>query len=197
MPQTGKAVGIDFGLKTFLSTSEGKEIISPEPLKAELATLAKLNRSLAKKTKGSNRWKKCKRRLAKKHRRISNVRRAFHLDNARKLLERYDKIAIEDLNLNGMKMLWGRKVSDLGYASFVSTLQHLAEREGKEVTKVDRYFASSKTCYDCGEVNQELTLNDRVWACKNCGGVHQRDINAAKNILERAFSSTVGDVRRE
>jgi len=98
-------------------------------------------------------------------------------------------VAIEDLNLDGMKRLWGRKVSDLSYHSFVKILEHVANKERKEVRQVDRYFPSSQLCNGCGSKNSKLTLTDRDWVCVECGCVHDRDVNAATNVLERAFSS--------
>ncbi|ARA94314.1 transposase [Rhodothermaceae bacterium RA] len=195
MPQTGSAVGVDFGLKDFLVLSDGQTVESPQHLRASLKEMARLQRDLSRKKKGSNNREKARRRVAKLHRRIADQRRDFHFKAARAVLERHDFIAIEDLNLDGMKRLWGRKVSDLGFYSFVEILEHLATRNGKRVVKVDRYFASSKTCHDCGWVNKDLTLADREWVCKGCGCVQQRDLNAAKNIRDRALSHVVGDVR--
>jgi putative transposase len=94
-----------------------------------------------------------------------------------------------------MKRLWGRKVSDLGFHQFVSILEHLARANGKEVVKVDRFYPSTKTCNDCGSVADGLTLADRVWVCHQCSAEHERDLNAAKNIRDRALSHSVGDVR--
>ena len=196
LPRTGDLIGLDFGLKTFLVTSDGEEYHAPEHLKASLNEMAKRQRALSRKEKGSNNRRKARKRVAKLHRRIANQRRDWHFKLARKLLAKYDTVAIEDLNLDGMKRLWGRKVSDLGYHSFVQIFRHLARKEGKEVRQIDRYFASSQMCSGCGlKSGFKLTLEDRDWVCEECGCVHNRDVNAALNILERAFSSTVGDVR--
>ena len=196
LPRTGNAVGLDFGMKVFLTTSDEEEHVAPEHLKASLGEMRRRQRVLSRKKKGSNNRKKARLRVAKLHRRIANQRRDWHFKLARKLLAKYDVVAIEDLNLDGMKRLWGRKVSDLGFYQFTQILRHVARKEGKEVRQVDRFFASSKTCSGCGSVKSKLTLEEREWVCKECGCVHHRDVNAANNILERAFSSTVGDVRR-
>ena len=194
MPQTGSAVGVDFGLKQFLTCSDGQTIESPQHLRASLREMARLGRDLSRKKTGSNNRRKARIRLAKLHRRIEDQRRDFHFKAARAVLERHDVVAVEDLNLDGMKRLWGRKVDDLGFYQFVGILEHLARANGKQVVKVDRFFASSKTCNTCGHVKQDLTLADREWTCEGCGWVHDRDENAAKNIRDRTLSQTVGDV---
>ena len=195
LPKTGQPVGIDFGLKTFLVTSDGDRHEAPEHFKTSLKEMAKRQRALSRKKKGSGNWHDAKKRVAKLYRRIANQRRDWHFKLARELLSKYDTVCIEDLNLAGMKRLWGRKVTDLGYAQFVEILRHTARKEGKAVRQVGRYFASSKTCSGCGEKNYRLDLKDRDWVCTGCGQMHDRDQNAAINILERAFSSTVDDVR--
>jgi len=105
-------------------------------------------------------------------------------------------VAIEDLNLDGMRRLWGRKVSALSYHSFVKVLEHVASKERKEVRQTGRYFPSSQLCSGCGSKNSTLTLETRDWVCARCGCVHDRDVNAATNVLERAFSSGEVGVRR-
>jgi putative transposase len=188
-PRTGNAVGLDFGLKCFLVTSDGEEIQAPQHLKESLEEVQRLHRNLSRKKRGSTGRRKAKRKLAKTYRRISNQRRDWHFKLARRLLRKYDVVAIEDLNLDGMKRLWGRKVSDLSYHSFVKILEHVANKERKEVRQVDRYLPSSQLCNGCGSKNSKLTLTDRDWVCVECGCVHDRDVNAATNVLERAFSS--------
>ena len=195
IPQTGSAVGIDFGLKQFLTMSDGQTFESPQHLRASLKKMARLQREVSRKQRESNNRRKAVRRVAKLHRRIADQRRDFHFKTARAVLERHDVVAVEDLNLDGMKRLWGRKVSDLGFHQFVGILEHLAAANGKRVVKVGRYFASSKTCSGCGAVNDDLTLADREWVCQKCGCVHDRDENAAINLRDRALSHAVGDVR--
>ena len=193
---------MDFGLKDFLTLSTGERIDSPQYLKRSLKEMSRLQRSLSRKQRGSNHRRQARRRVAKLHRKIADQRRDFHFKTARHLLDRYDTVAIEDLSLNGMKRLWGRKVSDLSWNGFVQVLEHLACANGKRVVKIDRYYASSKTCHSCGEVNAALSLADRKWLCSACGVEHDRDENAALNILgrmeelDRALSSGKGDVRR-
>ena len=188
IPQTGSAVGIDFGLKDFLTMSDGQTVESPQHLRASLKEMARLQRALSRKQKGSNNRRKARVRVAKLHRRVADQRRDFHFKTARAVFQQHDVVAVEDLNLDGMKRMWGRKVSDLGYSQFVGILEHLAAANGKQVVKVDRFFPNSRTCNDCGWVKKDLVLADRAWTCKGCGSVHQRDENASKNIRDRALS---------
>jgi putative transposase len=129
------------------------------------------------------------------HCKISNQRKDFHFKIAALLARQNKYICIEDLNLVGMKALWGRKVSDLGFASFVSILEHQATKTGCTVVKIDRWYPSSKTCHCCGTINPELQLRDRAWTC-SCGITHDRDVNAAINIERVGMSALgLGDVR--
>ena len=108
------------------------------------------------------------------------------------MCRQYDIIRLETLNLGGMKALWGRKVSDLGFATFVETLHHVAAKTGALVQHIDRWFPSTKLCSACGHVNEHITLRDRVWTCTVCGVTHQRDRNAAVNIDQEGASSCGG-----
>ena len=109
------------------------------------------------------------------------------------MLDNYDFIFIEDLNIQSMQKLWGRKVSDIAWSQFVNMLTYKAIEQGKFVLKIDRFYPSSKLCHNCGYKNEALNLSDRKWICPVCGEVLDRDINAAKNILKKgleAFSDT-------
>lgn len=187
---TTEIAGVDFGLKSFLAISDGRKESAPQPLKQAIKQLAKTSRALSRKQRGSNNGRKARKNLARLHRTIANRRKDFHFKLARKLVNRYNAIAIEDLNLSGMKVLWGRKVSDLGFASFVSILEHQATKTGCTIVKIDRWFPSSKLCGSCGTINEALSLRDRDWTC-DCGAVHDRDVNAALNI-QRAGASALG-----
>lgn len=189
--------GMDFGLKDFLTISDGSKVVAPEPMKKALKQLKRANRALSRKKKGSNHRKQTKRSLAKLHCRISNQRKDFQFKLAKSLVWRFKTIAIEDLNLTGMKALWGRKVSDLGFASFVSILEHQATKTGSTIVKIDRWCPSSKECHCCGTINKKLSLRDRIWTCA-CGATHDRDLNAAINIQRVGMSTLgLGDVRPE
>ena len=191
LPRTGKSVGYDFGLKMFLTASDGKNIVSPEFFKQSQKQIAKLNRELSKKQKGSNHYKQAKRRLAKAHKRLADKRRDFHFKLALKLASEYATICIEDLNIKAMQKLWGRKISDLSHSSFVNILKYQCSKTGSTVIEIPRFYPSSKTCSACEFVYEELTLGDRKWTCPNCGILHDRDLNAATNI-HRVGASTLG-----
>jgi len=128
--------------------------------------------------------------VAKMHRRIEDCRNDWQWKTANAIVKEFDVICIEDLNLEGMKRLWGRKVSDYGFAEFVAKLEWLAQKHGKEVRKVDRWLASSQTCNVCGHKNPDTkNLNVREWVCPQCGTHHDRDVNAAINILTAGTSA--------
>ncbi len=122
------------------------------------------------------------------HQRISHKRKDWFWKLAHELTNEYDVLIFEDLNLNGMKKLWGRKVSDLAFSTFLEVLETVANKKGKTVHLIERYFPSSKTCFDCGYHKKELSLKDRSWDCPNCGEI-DRDLNAAKNIRREGASS--------
>lgn len=183
---TGKAAGIDFGLKDFLVFDDGTKISSPEYLKASLAELRRKSRNFSLKTKGSKNSEKAKLELEKLYEHVTNQRKDCFFKLAVNLCRKYDLIAIEDLNLDGMKRLWGRKVSDLAYAEFVEILEYVAKTSGKQVVKIDRWEATTKKCSVCG-THKNLSLKDRTWTCEVCGTTHDRDVNAAINILNIAL----------
>ena len=196
-----KSIGIDFGLKNFITLSNGEKINSPEYLKKSLRKLKRLSKSFSKKKTNSvddkkvnsNNKEKARIKLAKCYEKISNQRKYFNDCLSKKLLDNYDFIFIEDLNISAMQKLWGRKVSDIAWHQFTTMLNYKAIDQGKFVLKVDRFFPSSKLCNNCGYKNEALNLSDRKWICPVCGEVLDRDINAAKNILKKgleAFSNT-------
>lgn len=184
----GASVGMDFGLKTFLTLSDKTTRTCPLYLMQNLQSLARLNRHMSRCMRGSNNYKKTRKALARLHERIANMREDWHWKLAHELCRQYDLICIEDLNIAGMKRMWGRKVSDMGFSSFVDILIQVAAKYGCEVRKVDRFYASSKTCSKCGNVNHNLTLRQRSWVCPNCGAILDRDLNAAINILAKGIT---------
>ena len=200
---SGKSVGMDFGLKTFLTIFDGNVINkkeSPLYFLQSLTMLRLLSKQLSKKKKGSNNRKQAKRGLARLHKKIANQRRDFFFKLSNDL-SGFDNIFIEDLNLKAMQRLWGRKVNDVSYNSFINILSYKAN-----VVKIDRFYPSSKTCSvpGCGYVKGDMDLSIRLWTCPLCGTLHDRDDNAAKNIYAeglrvlRVGTSTlgVGSIRR-
>ncbi|MDE0465452.1 MAG: transposase [Candidatus Poribacteria bacterium] len=185
LPTTGQSVGADFGMKdAYLTLSTGEKIQHPQPLKTNLKKLRSLNKALSRKQKGSNGWWHCVRQLARLYRKINNQRKDFHWQLASELCKKFDTIVLETLNLDGMKRLWGRKVSDLAFYQFVEILKYKCQKHKRLLKQVDQWTATTKPCSDCGYHNETLTLSDRQWRCPECGSHHDRDINAAINILQ-------------
>lgn len=181
--KTGKTTGADFGLKNFLTLSSGEKITSPQPFKQALRRVRGANRSLSRKQKGSNGRRKMRLHLANTHRIIANQRAHWHWDIADRLTKCFDAIAFEDLNLTGMKALWGRKVGDLGFGNFLLKAEWLFSKRGKVLSKIPRFAPTTKRMNCCGHI-QDVALSERIVTCQNCGIVHDRDVNAAKNIHE-------------
>ena len=190
---TGKIAGFDFGLKRFLTGHNGHDIDSPEFFKRSLNAIKRANGNHSRKRKGSNNRERARLDLARKHRKIERQRDDFHWKLAHQLTDEYDEIRLEDLNLQGMKSLWGRKVSDLGFADFVKKLVYIAKRKGVKIKCIDKWYPTSKTCSVCGAVNEALNLRDRTWQCNDCGTLHDRDRNAAINIFRVGASTHAGE----
>ena len=180
----GASAGMDFGLKTYLTTSDGEKIDNPQFLKKDLSRLRKASRKYSKCKDGSNHKESARMELTKVYEDITNKRNDFQWKLAHELCKRYDVLFIEDLNLSGMTKLWGRKMSDLAHGSFVQKLVEVAAKYGCTVHKIDRWFPSSKLC-DCGYKNNSLQLYERTWTCPECGQIHDRDVHAAEMILRR------------
>ena len=193
---TGKIAGFDFGLKRYLTGSNGHDIESPLFFKRSINVIKRANRKHSRKRKGSKNRERTRLDLARKHRTIEHQRSDFHWKLAHQLTDEYDEICLEDLNLQGMKALWGRKVSDLGFADFVLKLKYIASKKGVIITFIDKWYPSSKTCSACGEVNQALNLRDRTWQCQSCHTKLDRDRNAATNIHRVGASTLEGEVVR-
>jgi putative transposase len=195
--ETSRIVGFDFGLKTFLTGSDGSKIESPQFLKQSLNTIKKASRNHSKKRKGSANRERARLNLVRKHEDVINRRSDWFWKLAHDLTNQFDLLCFETLNLKGMQRLWGRKVSDLAFGEFLQVLEWVAKKKGKEVVFIDQWYPSSKTCSNCGQVLKELDLNTREWRCPSCQSVNGRDENAAINI-QRVGASTLklGNVRQ-
>ena len=188
---TGESVGIDFGMETYLTFSNGEKKQSPQFFKHALKELQRLSKSLSRKVRGSNNWWRCVRALARLYRHIANQRKDWHYKVATDLCKRFDTIVTETLNLDAMKRLWGRKVSDLAFGQFVEILKYKCLKHKREFLQVGQWTSTTKPCSDCGHKNENLSLSDRQWTCPECGSHHDRDINAAINILRAALGPSV------
>lgn len=192
--KTNKDVGIDLGIKTFSTQSDGVEISNPKFLNKNQIKLRRMQQHFSRKQKGSNRRNKCRLKIAKLHQKIVNQRQWFLHNYSTYLIDNYDIIFIEDLDIKGLleKRQLSKEISDVSWSEFFRMLQYKADWYGKTVHKVDRYYASSKTC-TCGVINKELKLSDREWACSSCGEIHSRDFLASTNILKEGRRS-LGDL---
>ena len=186
--RTGKSVGFDFGLKKFLTASNGQDVISPLFFASNSKSIAKASQELSHKRKGSNNRQRARLKLARLHKKAANQRHDFHFKLARRLCLEYDTICIEDLNVKGMQRRWGKKISDLAFSDFVRILKYEASKFGTLIVEVGRYFASSQLCSECGYKNSQVKdLKIRQWRCPKCGEMHDRDRNAAINILQEGL----------
>ena len=197
LPKTNKQVGIDLGLKDFVITSDNKKFKNNRYTKKYAKKLKKAQQHLSRKQKGSNGFEKQKLKVAKIHEKISSCRLDTLHKVSKELVESYDLISVEDLNVKGMikNHKLSKHISDVSWGTFVTLLQYKCDWYGKEIIKVNRFYPSSKTCNDCGWINQNLKLSDREWTCKSCGIVHDRDINASRNILKEGLKNiSVGTI---
>ena len=189
LPKTNKQVGIDLGLKDFVITSDNKKYKNNRYTKKYAKQLKKAQQHLSRKQKGSNGFEKQKLKVDKIHEKIASCRLDTLHKVSKKLVETYDLISVEDLNVKGMikNHKLSKHIADASWGNFVTLLQYKCDWYGKELVKVNRFYPSSKTCGDCGWINQELKLSDREWTCKSCGVVHDRDVNASRNILKEGL----------
>ena len=184
-----KAAAFDFGLKTFLTADDGTKYDSPAfyGLKRNLLALKRANRRLSRKQKGSKNWDRANRQLQRLQSHIANLRADYHWKLAHELCQRHQVLFFETLNIDGMKRLWGRKVSDLGFYSFLKKLEWVKEKYGTEIETIDQWEATSKKCSCCGHV-QAMPLRQRVYECEGCDMVLDRDHNAARNIYRAGMA---------
>ena len=182
---TNKQVGIDLGVKDFVITSDGEVFENKHFFKKEEKQMKKLQRQLSKKVKGSNNRKKAQVRIAKLFERITNKKDAYIHYVTNELLTYFDTIFMEDLNVQGMlrNHNLAKAIQEVGLYKFKETLVNKALVNDKQVVFIDRFYPSSKTCSVCGYKKRDLRLSDREWVCPVCGTKHNRDINAAMNIL--------------
>lgn len=181
---TGK-VGIDLGLTHFAILSTGEKVAAPNTFRRYEKKLAKLQRRLAKKNKGSNRREKAKLKVARLHAKIADARRDFLHKLSTRLINENQVIAIESLSVSNMQKnrCLSKSISDASWSEFVRQLEYKARWYGRTLIGIDRWYPSSKRCSDCGHTVSKLPLSVREWGCPECGTIHDRDINAARNVL--------------
>ena len=184
-PQAAGRVGIDLGLTHFAILSTGEKIAAPNTFRKNEAKLAKLQRRLAKKTRGSARRAKAKLKVARLHAKIADSRRDFLHKLSTRLINENQVIAIESLSVSNMQKnrCLSKSISDASWSEFVRQLEYKAHWYGRALVGIDRWYPSSKRCSDCGHTVAAMPLNVREWTCPECGSIHDRDVNAARNVL--------------
>ena len=190
-PKTGKETeGFDFGIKDFLTGNpDGKPYTSPMFYKQNAKQLAEAQREHSRKVKGSNNKERSRKQVARIHKKTANQRADHHWKLAIDLCRSFDILFFEDLNLRGMKALFGKQVSDLAFGEFIRKLKHQSHKRIRSVLKIGRWSPTSKCCSVCGHKNETLTLSDREWQCPKCHTHLERDQNAALNILKEGVAS--------
>jgi putative transposase len=185
LEEAGHMVGVDLGVTDFAVTSDGDKIINPRHLDRKARRLARYQRRLARCQKGSANRAKAAAKVARAHRKVRCARQDFLHRVSTGLIRSADTIVVEDLNVAGLvrNRRLARAISDCGWGTFRRQLVYKCERYGRRLVVIDRWYPSSKTCSACGYLLAELSLSTRQWTCPSCGTRHDRDINAAKNIL--------------
>jgi putative transposase len=190
LPVVNKMVGLDLGLKSMVILSTGEAVGNPKFYAKDEKRLAKAQRRHAKKKKGSKNRSKARLKVARVHARINDQRRDYQHKLSTRIIHENQVICIESLAVKNMvkNHCLAKAISDVGWGEFVRQLEYKSEWYGRTLVKIDRWFPSSKMCHACKHVLDSLTLDVREWACPECGVVHDRDINAALNILAEGLS---------
>jgi len=197
LPKTNRQIGIDLGIKEFCITSDGDKFYNPKYFLKSQQKLVKLQRELSRKTRGGRNWQKARIKVARQYEKISNQRRDYLQKLSTQFIRNYDVICMEDLNVSGMikqakgtnkeKASMRKNISDVSWYEFTRELKYKAKWYGREIKQVDQYYASSQICHICGYKNSiTKNLSIRKWTCPICNTTHDRDINAAINILQNA-----------
>lgn len=193
LPESPNQIGIDLGITSLVALSTGEKVANPKGFKAKRRKLRKVQKALSRKVKGSNNRYKARLKVAKVHGEISDARQDFLHKLTTRLVRENQTIAVEDLAVKNMvkNRKLSQAISDASWGELVRQLEYKCDWYGRAFVKIDRWFPSSKRCGHCGHVVQKLPLNIREWICPECGTVHDRDVNAAKNILAAGLAVSV------
>ena len=188
----GRSIGIDLGLNHLTTLSNGVQVENPKWFRETQAELKRAQQHLSRKQKGSNRYERQRRKVAKIHLKIKNQRSWATHNLTTDIIDAFDTIIVEDLNVSGMKKLFGKSISDAAFGEIIRQLEYKSNWYGRTFHKIDRWYPSSKTCNCCGHTMGDMDLSIREWACPNCDSHHDRDLNAAKNILDEGLRDLYG-----
>jgi IS605 OrfB family transposase len=198
LPTADTAVGIDLGLRSFVALSTGEKVDNPRWLRQRKKALRRSQRNMARKRKGSRNWEKARRKVARLHARVADARRDFHHQLSTRLVREYQTVCVETLNVKGMgRSKLATSVHDAGWGQFTAMLEYKAALYGRTLVKVGPWYPSSQLCSACGRRDSPKPLKVRTWICPGCDTTHDRDLNAARNILAAglAVSACGGHVR--
>lgn len=189
LPKTNKSIGIDLGLIDFISDNQGNKVSNPKHLQQMSNKLSHFQRIFSNKKLKSNRRNKLRIKIAKIHEKIKNQRSNFLHNLSIDLVRKNDIICIENLAISNMlkNHKLAKSIQSASWSKFITYLNYKCNWYGKTLKQINRYFASSKTCSNCGHKKEEMSLDIRIWTCENCNSVHDRDINAAQNILKEGL----------
>ncbi|ADY73284.1 transposase, IS605 OrfB family [Desulfurobacterium thermolithotrophum DSM 11699] len=196
LPETDKVVAIDVGLKSFCTLSTGEKIENLRHLLKTEKRLKKLQRKLSGKIKGSNKYLKLQKKIAKLHEKITNQRNDFLHKLSKRIVGDNQVVIVEDLNVKGLLQNGNlsKHIADASWRKFITYLEYKAKLYGRKLIKVNPFYPSSKLCSVCGYKNENLKLSDRRWVCPNCGTEHDRDYNAALNLLREGLKLLKGSL---
>jgi len=184
LPAVDAAVGIDLGLSAFAALSDGRKIDNPRWLRARERALRRSQRNMARKRKGSRNREKARRKVARLHARVTDTRRDFHHQLSTRLVREHQTVCVETLNVVALgQSNLAKSIHDAGWSTFVGMLEYKARLYGRMLVKIDRWYPSSQYCSACGRRDGPKPLKVREWTCPGCGTTHDRDLNAARNIL--------------
>ena len=196
LPETGRVVAVDVGLTHFCTMSTGEKVGNPKYLIKTEKRLKKLQRRLSRKVKGSNKYRKLRKRIAKLHERVVNQRNDFLHKLSKRVIGDNQAVIVEDLNIKGLIQNGNlsKHIADASWGRFINYLEYKAKLYGRELVKVNPFYPSSKLCSVCGYKNENLKLSDRKWKCPYCGTQHDRDYNATVNLLKEGLKFIKGSL---